>query len=300
MLSTPISAFKSATSTEPATVTLGTWLYSKRHMEQIKRIREETNDEEKSRLKRSLPAATISGTFTKRSREGLAHYNGLVCLDFDRSENPHLTGLEMRSLLSEFEEVAYAALSVSGKGCYAIIQTDNTDPDFHPEVVDFLGGLFKTEGLIYDRACKDVCRLRFISFDPEAYINPSPVVFKCAPIKCSQTVQKILPPPRPIRVKTTSTNSRVETRVQDFIQVLENSCRDITSNYDDWIRIGFALANEFGLGGEEYYQRISYFHPKYNRQECSKKYLNLVRTGSSIKIATFFKIMQSHGITLDK
>jgi hypothetical protein len=297
----PISAFKNALSTEPSTVKLGAFLNSQRHKENIMALRQQSDVDIRNQLKKKLPAATISGTFTRRNIAGIHQYNGLVCMDFDGKENPTHTAVEMRNLLAGFDEVAYAALSVGGAGCFAIVPTNNTDPEQHGRVVDVLGKIFAQFNLIYDRTCKDVSRLRFVSYDPDAWWNPAPIVFDAIRVlkkMDEKAAEKPIRPPRSVVVRQPSTNDRTRRRVEDFIMVLEQSCRDITSNYDDWIHIGFALASEFGMEGAEYFHRISFFNPKYDRAECEKKYYNLMRSGRQVKIATFFKILKDQGITL--
>jgi hypothetical protein len=298
---TPISVFKNATSTEPTTVRLGAFLNSRRHADDILHLRQEENPDIRNVLKKSLPAATISGTFRRRNIAGIDQYNGLVCLDFDGKENPNHTAVEMRGILAGFDEVAYAALSVGGAGVFAIVPTNNTDPDRHNAVVDILGTIFKQFDLTYDRACKDVSRLRFVSYDPDAWWNPEPCLFDAVKVLTAmdqKAAEKPIRPPRTMVVRQPANNDSNRRKVEDFIQVLEQSCRDVTSNYDDWINLGFALASEFGMEGAEYFHRISFFNPKYDRAECEKKYLNLMRSGRSVKIGTFFKILKDNDITL--
>lgn len=296
----PISVFKNATSTEPATVKLGAFLTSKRHKDDILLLRSETNIDIKNQLKKTLPAATISGTFKRRNIAGIDQYNGLICLDFDGKENPNYTAVQMRNMLAGFEEVAFAALSVGGAGVFAIVPTNNTDPEQHSRVVEVLGTIFKSFDLQYDRACKDVSRLRFVSYDPEAWWNPEPTVFDAVKVleSINQKTERPIRPPRTMVVRHPSNNDSNRRKVEDYIQVIEQSCRDITTNYDDWIHLGFALASEFGMDGAEYFHRISFFNPKYDRAECEKKFLNLMRSGRSVKIGTFFKILKNNGITI--
>lgn len=304
IFTTEVSLFKSATSTDPTTVTLQAFLTSRKHIAAIKMIREEKKKEVRDELKRFLPAATISGTFTRRAASAIVHYNGLVCLDFDAKENPHLTPMQMKALLAEFSEVAYAALSVGGAGVFAIIPTNCTDPTQHPALVDFLGRVLLEEGLRFDKSCKDVSRLRFISYDPEAYINPEPIVFDAVTYLLRADERRALEarPPRPLVVRKSKkrdiTAEPTRDLVETYIAALEGSARDVTEDYEDWIRLGFALANEFGIEGEEYFHRISQFYPDYNRINVAKKYANLLAEGRRVRIGTFFKIMQKHGIRL--
>lgn len=306
LFSTEISLFKSATATDPTTVTLQAFLTSKKHVKAIERLRREPEKNARDALKKTLPAATVSGTFTRRAASAIIHYNGLVCLDFDAKENPGLSPTEMKARLAEFGEVAYASLSVGGAGVFAIIPTNCTDPAQHPALVDFLGQVLTEEGLVFDKACKDVSRLRFISHDPEAYVNLTPAVFDAVTYlrRFEERQARDARPPRPLvirrdkRDRRDSSGDPTRDLVENYVSALEGSARDVTENYDEWIRLGFALASQFGIEGEGFFQRISQFHPKYDQSETSKKFANLLAEGRRIRIGTFFKIMRKHGINL--
>lgn len=308
IFTTPISAFKSATATAPATVTMRQFLFSKKHRDEIIALRAKTEKKERDALKKNLPAATISGTFTKRAAGNIETYNGLVCLDFDAADNPEKTPPDMKAALAAFDEVAYAAVSVGGAGVFAIIPTNNTDPTRHAEVVDLLGAAIAAHGLTYDRACKDVSRLRFVSYDPEAYINPTPAIFDAARLLTLKPQPDESRPPRPLVIRQDEPRTpprggagggdRTRERVEALISAVEQSRTDLTDHYDEWIRIGFAIAAHFGMEGEDFYQRLSQFHPKYDHVETSKKYADFVRNGRRIRIGTFFKILENKGFSL--
>lgn len=301
ILHTPISVFKSAQSTEPKTTTLGAFLKSKKWREPIIQLRGIADKKERDQAKKTLPAATISGVFSYRSAEGLQQYNGLICLDFDEKDNPGKTPEEIRENLTEFDEVVYAGLSVSGQGVFAIIATNNTDPAQHSRVVDLLGAILAHYDLYYDRACKDVCRLRFVSYDDDAYWNQN-----ARPFDAAALIQRIREEPDPARRprariipgKQGSAGSATDKKVERYIEAIESRNMDITSNYEEWMRLGMALAREFGPGGEQYFHRISCYHPKYDPREIEKKYAEFCRNTRRIQIGTFFQICNQKGIRL--
>ena len=47
------------------------------------------------------------------------------------------------------------------------------------------------------------------------------------------------------------------TRVEKLIDLLKSSHTDITADYNDWLKVGFALASEFGESGRRYFHDIS-------------------------------------------
>lgn len=296
IFSTPISLFKNAMSTEPTTVTLKQFLQSRRHVAAIETLRAHNNKEIRDDLKKRLPAATISGTFTKRNIAGIVAYNGLLCMDFDHADNPDKSPEQIKDILSEFPEVAYAALSVGGKGIFAIIPTNNTDPAQHGRIVDFMRLVFLETGLLIDRACKDVCRLRFVSHDPVPFVNPTPKVFD-AVNWLAQYQKGQRKPPR--TVSADGKPSYTRTRVEQYIAAIEAGNVNVAHEYREWTLLGFALASEFGRDGEDYFHRVSQFSSKYDYARTEKKYNELCRNGSGrVRIGTFFKICQEAGIRL--
>lgn len=307
IFTTAISAFKSATDVTPATVTLRQFLFSKKYQDKIIALRQVDDKKERDAIKKTLPAATISGTFTKRAAANIVQYNGLVCLDFDGADNPGKSPAEMKSDLAEYDEVAYAAVSVGGKGVFAIIPTTNTDPERHAAIVDMLGATFAREdGLHYDRACKDVSRLRFVSWDAECVHNPDATPFDASRIFADIEAREAARPPRPLILRQPAASSnnpsgrpdRTRERVESLIGAVETSRADLTSNYDDWLKLGFSIASHFGSDGEDYYHRLSQFHTDYDHAATAKKYENLLRHGRRIKIGTFFKILEHNGFSL--
>lgn len=82
-------------------------------------------------------------------------------------------------------------------------------------------------------------------------------------------------------------------------QRIETAGIDLTADYGDWLRIGFALADVLGEAGRAYYHRLSRFYPAYNQQECDRQYDNCLRSkGHGVTIRTFFQLAKDHGISV--
>ena len=91
--------------------------------------------------------------------------------------------------------------------------------------------------------------------------------------------------------------------VEALTILIEAQAIDITASYSDWLRIGFALADEFGFDGESYFHRISAFYPNYSHEEASQQYAKCLQSASPsgkarTTIATLFYIAAQHGINL--
>jgi len=67
------------------------------------------------------------------------------------------------------------------------------------------------------------------------------------------------------------------------------------------LRIGFALADEFGESGRQYFYAVSQFYPDYNPRKTDRQFTHCVRSdGKGITIASFFHLCKVHGFTLKK
>ncbi|WP_051477672.1 DUF3987 domain-containing protein [Aquimarina pacifica] len=97
-----------------------------------------------------------------------------------------------------------------------------------------------------------------------------------------------------------SSNETLEV-VQRIIGALEMKGIDLTSNYEDWLKIGFALADEFGQNGTSLFHRVSKNYPGYEYKACQKQYehcLKSKRTG--VTLGTFFHLAKQAGVDLKR
>lgn len=121
-------------------------------------------------------------------------------------------------------------------------------------------------------------------FNPEAWQTPSekPASPKVAP--------NAAPPVNP---------GDVASDVELVLQRIESEGRDITAIYDDWYRLGFAFADEFGEAGRELFHRVSRMFPNYNKERVDYQYnVSLKRHGSGVTIKTFFQKAKDAGIDI--
>lgn len=297
ILSIPVSFFPTTFVTQPATIALGDFLRSTGHIGLVEAVRAETDKAKRTELKKGLPCATISGTFRKREVSGLLEYNGLLCIDFDEADNPGQSPEEIKVTLAEFDEVAYAATSVGGKGVFAIIQTNNTDPKQHSRLCDFMRTAFLGASLVSDPSCKDISRLRYASYDPEAHYNEHAGIFDA-----KKYLAQVIEAER-LKIKNapsvTTSSERTRNSVEAYLELQASHRRDVTTPYQNWLRVGFALIQEFGSEGETYFHRASQFHPDYDYHKTAAKYASMLKSGASRAfIGTFFKVYHEQGIRL--
>jgi hypothetical protein len=128
--------------------------------------------------KSQLPCVTISGTFKRHAISDLIHHSGFIGIDIDDDHNPGMTDFEkVRDQLAEISNVYFSGLSASGKGVFLIIPIYS--PKQHTAHFEALKTDFQKQfGITIDNSCKDVSRLRYVSYDPGAKINPDAVVYR--------------------------------------------------------------------------------------------------------------------------
>ena len=180
MKNTHISLFRNLTDTFPQDITLSEFLQlGNKHLNTIEQIRSSLEKSTRDRIKRSqLPAATISAILSTREssqplEKRIIQYNPLLVLDFD-----NLPDIEAaKQTLSSLPYIYYAGLSVSGRGLFAIIPITAQDHTQHKTYFHALEKEMQTLGLTIDKACKDVTRLRVVSYDENPYINPDCITY---------------------------------------------------------------------------------------------------------------------------
>ena len=87
--------------------------------------------------------------------------------------------------------------------------------------------------------------------------------------------------------------------MEQIVQRIEASQTDITSGYDNWLSLGFALSDALGESGRAYFHRISRFNPDYNHAECDRQYDKCLNShGSGITAKTLFQKAKEAGIDI--
>lgn len=273
-----VSGFRNAKDVTPQDVNLLKWLEGNLRLNaQVDQIRSEPDKTRRNELKKQLPAITPSGIFETRRAIGLKKHSGLIALDFDDCD-PHAA----KDRLKDIANVFYAGLSASGGGVWALIPL--AYPEHHRRHFDALRADFKALGLIIDPACKDVCRLRFYSYDSDPIFNFDPVPYK----KLSE------PPARKRLQPATDRNDALERLIDKIVA----AGQDITNDYYDWLRIGGTLASIYGEGGRNKFHALSQFYPNYDPRQTDRQFNACLRNPPGFGPAMIFAIAKQYGILL--
>lgn len=287
VLNVSVSYFQYFGATNPVTVSLLTCLCSERHKDKVFEVRSIENKEARDKVKKRLPGFTPSGVFSKRSEAGLIQHSGIICLDIDEQDNPHILNFgALKREIQQIQNVAYFGKSVSGRGWFALVPIEM--PEKHRQTYEVLEMLFWHHWRIkLDSNCKDVCRFRYVSYDPEAYFNHSAPPFSFS-IDPRRIKAKSRFTPERKSLKTGTTHQKVDALIQE----IEKRGIDIAPNYQDWFEIGCALASAFGEGGRQRFHTVSYFYPKYSFREADKQFDHCLKNHYGYTIATFIMFAQ--------
>lgn len=272
--------------------------------DEIRELRELRNKDEKAykERKRNLPAVTASGTFSERKASGLKSYNGYICIDIDGQDNPHISDFpQLRDELSKIKNIDACFLSASGEGVFCFVKVGD-DPQLHKQYFNALSVCFNELGIKVDEKCSDISRLRFVTFDENGYINDKDSVAFTQVLSQKPTTHNARKEPN---LKSTGISQKlsgpqnVVSRVEQTIQKLEAQSIDITDDYSDWIRIGFAFAREFGEEGRELFHRVSSISSKYDARQADSVYDGLLQSdepSNPATLGTFFYLVQQAGV----
>ena len=136
--------------------------------------REAKDNDSRGEIKRHLPCWYLGGTMDGPVCAENARPAGILQIDIDDTDRTE----ELKLRLAEIDCVAFAAVSASGCGVYALMRVPveiQRDPDAQKSILELIDA-----ALLYDRrpgehidfACVDLARRRFESFDPDPLYRP--------------------------------------------------------------------------------------------------------------------------------
>ena len=265
--------------TSKEVITLKDFLMTDKYKDVAALIRSGRSPEERHDIKVNnkvnLPCVTPSGLFSERSGKNLTQHSGLLCIDIDLQDNPGGVMEKVPSLLVSLPYVAYASKSITGDGYFAIVPIEH--PTHHLEHYLAIEKEFKDEyGIVLDKQCKDVCRLRFATYDENPYYNPNampyykeysePTVTKDE--KTFTTTTSFVPR------SSQDTEYDITASVADLDKKIEEVKQKgivVADDYPSWHRLAMSLTT-LGEEGRERFHVISSTSTKYNKAECDQFY----------------------------
>ena len=254
---------------------------------------------------RELEAVTPSGTFSFRNSKSWVSASGFLVIDIDHWDD--LEGLKEQ--MKGDNQIYAAFISPSGTGLKVVFRArykpnESSYKAAYAAAISYLEqhyalpiGGSKKPGI--DPATHDLARLCICSHDPTMCLHP---LADWLPFDEPANVPKpstALPSHSVSPLVHAPYQSDVDGDIEALVTGVEKQRIDLTTTYQDWIRVGFALSAALGERGRDYFHRLSQFHPEYEEKQTDRKYNSLLKGGNSgIGIGTLFYMAKQSGIVI--
>jgi len=231
-------------------------------------IKQAGNLEEYTKLKTKSVCVTGSAVLNEgeKTDKNIKSMNGLIVIDIDHQINEDIKN-------DEFTYIYHKSFGGDGLCIFVRINPDKFEDSF-----DGLADYYhKNYNVTIDQACKNRNRLRYLSYDPDIFVNDKAKKFIAKEVKKFQAPKE--------------TNFIYTKSDFDFIleQIKERHIDLCNEDYHTYIRVGLSLFDKFGISGEETFHFICQFGNKYNREKTSKDWKGLCKNSTGkVKIGTFY------------
>ena len=290
-----VSSYPNVTDTTGTEVNLKDFILSGKYKEVAEQIRCGATADERHDIKKQLynqiPAVTVSGRFSQHNSEHLIEASGLICIDIDWKDNVDIMP-QVPSILQKLKYVAYCGKSISGDGYFAIIPIEN--PRHFKQHFYALEEEMKSYGIVIDKSCKDITRLRYASYDADGYYNPNATTYYWELDKEAKVANNSKEKVTKKRLSPTSSSMTDAEMVGKQLEFLKSSNSTIPDDYDTWFKVGMALNSGLGEDGRTFFHEFSKLSDKYNEDECNTQYDNIIshyNGDSDITLGTLFHII---------
>lgn len=236
--------------------------------------------------KSELRGVTPSGVFSYRSAKNLEQHSGFIGIDIDNKDQVRKDFDQLRIEIQNDTYTFSLHDSVSGNG--GIVVYIKIVPDRHLDAFLSIEKYYLDKyKVIIDPSCKDVSRFRFVSYDPDLYIN-----------KKSKTWKTYL---KKTQIEPKSNYIFSGNDLDHIFQQISDKGYDLTNDYHDWYRIGGALENHYGgQKGRDLFHLVSQNSPKYEAKAVDDLYSILEKRNSDkiATIGTFLWMCKNAGIEI--
>jgi hypothetical protein len=233
--------------------------------------------------KSTLPVVIFGGIFENgRKLENLKTYNSLLVLDIDKLNQEELKKTKEILLNDEYVFSFWDSPSKAGIKGLIYLRYDFQDNDyslFHKSAFSQIKEHFKKKDIELDDSGKDIPRLCFVSNDKDLVLKKElhPFLVKKEKINVKKRVNsnKIAEKkvPKDLLYNPLGKNKRKNRYIINLIiKFLTKKSLSITSSYDEWYRVAFAISHSFTYEvGEKYFLKIcKLYKGKFEAEECKK------------------------------
>lgn len=233
------------------------------------------------KIKTQSIVVTPTGTFESGEAKTAQNIklNGLICMDIDndvsQNDKHNLANDPYTYILHD---------SFGGDGICVFVKVDVSKMN---DAYDAISKYYYDQyGISTDPSGKNINRLRFLSFDPEVIHNE----------KSKKFVVKIEKKDvAPLKVDYVFTQSDFDNILDQIKERSIDLCRE---DYYRYVRIGAALAKEFGESGREIFHFVCSFGSKYNKRHADRDFNGFLKNVSQVSIGTFYYYCKEEGISI--
>lgn len=280
-------------------------------------LRSITDEKQRKEYKRThFDFVTPSCTGTKRSADAITKHSEIMAIDIDDYEGDiELLKAELIRDPQLFTLMAFISPSGKGLKLFVLINTaQNTHLNWFLAIEEYMQETYHVE---IDKHCKDIARSCFLPYDEYVYINDllthsdnnelevESILNSELWLRRAQAHNKSWPTtqqPTFAHAITPSGGANHEDEdLPALVKYITAHGINLTSSYDDWTHIGFALAYKYGEQGRQLFHDFSRQDQRYNPTECDKKYSSYLRgssTATPCNLATIFFIAKQQGIDI--
>jgi predicted P-loop ATPase len=233
--------------------------------------------------KKTAPLVTISGSFSARKDDAIRQHSNFIAIDIDNLDD----AAETKKRIGVDPYLYSCFLSIGGNGLCLIIKMDGTR---HLDAFNGIAAyLYNEYQLIVDQSGKNVSRARFVSYDPFMLLNTKSATFK-----------KYLPKKKEPKYPKVMV---IKTDFDAMIKQMDEKGINLCEDYSDWVRICYALIQEFQEQGREYFHTLSSHSSKYNSLDCDSQFNACYKNHSESKskkstIGTIYFHAKQNGIDI--
>ena len=261
----------------------------------IEQIRSETDPAKRTKLKQELPCFSISRVCKDESRNITKSFSQLLQIDIDVKDNQHIFSdahkvATIREKLANDPFIVLACKSPSN-GLKCIVHYDSKTVKILDAFKTSASYFLDVYGLTIDKACKDISRMFFATYDPDIYYNQHAKTLIYTP-----AVEEVI---RQVAIETPAVEVKEKPTfdIEHILEQINTSQIDLTKDYADWLNLGFSFAHEFGEAGRFYFHEISKHHQNYTHAETDAKYSECLITHNGTKtIASFLEVCKANKI----
>lgn len=206
--------------------------------------------------------------------------NGIVCIDIDDGVTD--------DVIRDIQNDEYTYIShQSFKGKEGLCVWVKINPDKLEYAYDCISKYYKEKyDIITDQACRNPSRARFLSFDPDIYVNEKSKKFNVKIEKKDQLpkIQNFL-----------HTDDSFDYILEQIRDRNIDLCQE---DYFTYVRVGMSIASHFGEKGLDKFKFVCSFGSKYNERHADRDYKGFCKNNERISIGTFYYYAKNAGLEL--